>query len=192
MKKKYVIGIMLCFFTIVGTACSTSVQNSKNEVSSNTKSKYDDSQKTFGITAESFRQQINERMSKTTNERLAPFQVFDIQKNKFKVDDISQRNIILEGTVAPNGELSSITYKSRMVDDESLIKTMALVDLTAKVLPPNMDEKKKGDLLEDVIEASVASPKSFAQKTVNNSVIYTVESLPDGQFIVTYTPATMS
>lgn len=189
MNKKYFIGMAVCFFALLNTACSTSVQNPKNEISSSTKSKYaNEHQKTFGITAEQFREKMNARMDKTNTYVLVPFESFDIQKNKFKVDDISQRNIILEGTVAPNGELTSIIYKSRMNDDESLIKTMTLIDVTAKILPPTIDEKKKGDLLEDVIEASVASPKSYAQKTVDNAVTYAVKSLPDGQFVVTYTP----
>ncbi|MCF9033679.1 hypothetical protein [Acinetobacter nectaris] len=192
MINKIIVCWVLFFVIILDIGCSTSVQNIKSDKSPNIDINNDKKIKTFGITPDNFRKEMNARMEKETREALYPFQTFNIQNNHFKVDRISKENIILEGTIASNGELTSLTYTSRMVDDESLIKTMSLIDLTAKILPPSMDEKKKGDLLEDVIEASVASPKSFAQKLVNNSVVYTVESLPDGQFIVRYTPATIS
>lgn len=141
----------------------------------------------FGLTPEEFRVAINQRMSIPDLRFLKPFEPFVIKNKYFSVGNITDGQGTLEGKVDDDGKLVLLRYRSRLVDDKSLLTTMSLTQLTAKILPPTgVSEQQKESWIEQVMEAAVASPDNFSQKEVQRHIIYSASTTANGALDVSY------
>ncbi|MCF9047422.1 hypothetical protein [Acinetobacter nectaris] len=142
--------------------------------------------KSFAMTPEQFRVAMNQKLRVDNLASLVTFSPFVLNNHFFTVDHIADQQIMLEGKVNSDGQLTLIRYRSHLMDEKSLVIAMSLIKNTAKILPSVLNEKDRESSIEQIMEDAVASPTGSAKKEIERGIIYSASSLPNGLFEVSY------